>query len=309
MSTRIGSVVTFMSLASLAACSSDKAGVHSSASTAPLGSTWTDVGKMPDLFTGMWMSFSPMVESDEKLNVPYTEKAAAYVAQYKPKRDIPYAEEGCLTPGLPISMRAGPLKFSYEPGLISVYMQSVGNTRFIRLNREQGQTTPKYYGNSVGHWEGDTLVVETADFMDGISFQYGVGPGLPAEKKSAAPSVQAEGGPASPPQGGAFVDLSKAIWGPHGPNMRMVERMHLLDPETLEIQLTIYDDNVWTKPYQTQTRTWRRIRKGVSEIGPFNGEPEEWVCTVSITSFDPKTNTYVDKDPEEMVKYLDNLGH
>lgn len=31
-------------------------------------------------------------------------------------------------------------------------------------------------------------------------------------------------------------------------------------------------------------------------------------CTVSITSFDPETNTYVDRDPEEMVDYLNKLG-
>ena len=39
--------------------------------------------------------------------------------------------------------------------------------------------------------------------------------------------------------------------------------------------------------------------------GPFSGDPEEYVCTVSVTNFDPETNTYVDKDPEEMVKFLD----
>ena len=58
-------------------------------------------------------------------------------------------------------MRTGPIKFSYSPGLISIYMQAVGHTRFIRMNEKQGKTSPKYYGNSVGHWEGDTLVVET----------------------------------------------------------------------------------------------------------------------------------------------------
>ena len=87
--------------------------------------------------------------------------------------------------------------------------------------------------------------------------------------------------------------------------MHMVERMRLIDPQTLEMNLTIYDDTVWTKPYVAATRNYRRIQKGISEIGPFSGEPEEWVCTVSITSFDPDTNTYVDKDPEEMVKFLD----
>ena len=54
---------------------------------------------MPDLFSGMWMTFSGMVEGDAKLNVPYTAKAQKYVDAYKPKRDIPYAEEGCQSPG------------------------------------------------------------------------------------------------------------------------------------------------------------------------------------------------------------------
>ena len=79
----------------------------------------------------------------------------------------------------------------------------------------------------------------------------------------------------------------------------MLERMRLADPQMLEIQTTIYDDTVWTKPYVTATRSYKRFP---------TGEPEEWVCTVSITSFDPDTNTYNDKDPEEMVKYLDKLG-
>ena len=90
--------------------------------------------------------------------------------------------------------------------------------------------------------------------------------------------------------------------------MRMVERMRLVNPDTMELKLTIYDDTVWTKPYATATRNYTHIVKGKSEIGPFSGEVEEWVCTVSITSFNPDTNTYVDKDPEEMVKFLDKLG-
>jgi hypothetical protein len=254
------------------------------------------------------------------------------VDNFKYKRDIPYAEEGCTTPGLPISMRTGPIKFSYAPGLIIIYMQAVGHTRFIRMNQPMGKTSPKYYGNSVGHWEGDTLVVETNDFLPEITFQYGVGKGLP---NAGTVGTVGPGGPPGGPPGGAprgggpagggprgggagvapdiagasgVAALSKAIWGPHGEGMHMVERIRLANPQTLEIQNTIYDDTVWTKPYVTATRSFRRIQKGISEMGPFSGEPEEWVCTVSITSFDPNTNTYNDKDPEEMVKYLDKLG-
>jgi hypothetical protein len=81
--------------------------------------------------------------------------------------------------------------------------------------------------------------------------------------------------------------------------MRMVERMRLVNPDTLEVKLTVYDDTVWTKPYVSATRNYRRS---------LDGEPSEWVCTVSITSFDPATNSYTDKDPEEMVKYLEKTG-
>jgi hypothetical protein len=315
MSIRTGSVTLVLLLCAMG-CSADKTGSQSASNSRPgtgsaaLGSTWADAAKMPDLFSGMWMTFTAMVEADAKLNVPYTAKAQKLVDAYKYKRDIPYAQDGCQTPGLPIGMRAGPIKFTYAPGLISIYMQSVGDTRFIRMNEKLGKTSPKYYGNSVGRWEGDTLVVETQDFLPDVSFQYGVGKGLP-DSETFGPGVPPGGGPpgGGPPGGGPPPDivgsLSKAIWGPHGEGMHMVERMRLVDPQTLEVQLTLYDDTVWTKPYVTATRNFRRIQKGISEIGPFSGEPEEWVCTVSVTSFDPESNTYVDKDPEEMVKFLD----
>src|ERR1039457_4237792 len=248
MSIRSGSVVLIMSLLSGMACSAETAGGQSGA----LGSTWADADRMPDLFRGMWMTFSNMVESNEKLNVPYTPKAHKYVAAYKPKRDIPYAQEGCRSPGLPISMRSGPIKFTYAPGLISIYMQAVGQTRFIRLNQKQGRTSPKYYGNSVGHWEGDTLVVETEDFLPEITFQYGIGKGLPLAGGTGAGNLPPPGGgppgglpPGGGPPGGLGAGpdgalggpaaIAKAIWGPHGESMRMVERMRLVNPDTLEI--------------------------------------------------------------------------
>ena len=335
MSIRSGSVLTIMLLASALAGAAESAGGQSGA----LGSTWADAAKMPDLFTGMWMTFGGRPGSVP----PYTAQAQKYVDAYKPKLDMPYAEEGCRTPGLPISMTFGPSKFTYAPGLISIYMQATGHTRFIRMNQPMGKTSPKYYGNSVGHWEGDTLVVETKDFLPEITFQYGTGKGLPPDgtvgtaslavnsffggpggagggASGGAPGGGAAGnGPPGGPTGGApggsarpggpgrVAGLSASIWGPHGEDMHMVERMRLINPNSLEIKLTIYDDIVWTQPYET-TRTFTRIQHGVSEIGPFSGEPEEWVCTVSITSFDPETNTYKDKDPQDMVKYLDKLG-
>ena len=305
MSIRIGSVATILLLLVGLGCSADKTKNQSAATTphsaasVALGSTWADAGKMPDLFSGRWLTFSGMVEDDARLNVPYTARAQRYVAAYQPKRDIPYAQEGCRSPGLPIAMHmGGGIKFSYAPGLISIYMQGVGHTRFIRMNQQQGRTSPKYYGNSVGHWEGDTLVVETVDFLPEIAFQYGVGKPLPPAQTLGTANLGV-------PPSALLASLSAAILGPHGEGMRMVERLRLANPETLEIKLTIYDDTVWTQPYVAATRSYQRISKGTSAIGPMSGEPEEWVCTLSITSFDPITNSYVDKDPAEMVKFLD----
>jgi hypothetical protein len=315
MSIRIGSMVTVMLLLGGAAGAAEKTG-------GALGSSWADTAKMPALFTGMWMTPAAMVEAKPELDVPYTAKAQKYVDSYKFKRDIPYAEDGCNTPGLPIAMRSGPIQFLYTPGLIAIYMQGVGHTRFIRMNQPMGKTSPKYYGNSVGHFEGDTLVVETADFLPEISFQYGIGKGLPPDGSS-GPVGRGGGAPGGGAPGGArgggppgnadntiaeiTQSIPKAIWGPHGEGMHMVERIRLDDPDTMELKLTLYDDTVWTKPYSVQTRHYRHIVKGKSD-SRMSGEPEEWVCTVSITSYDPETNNYKDKDPEEMVKFLDKLG-
>lgn len=291
-----------------------------------LGSTWADAARMPDVFTGTWWNFSSFVEGDPKLNVPYTAKAQKYVDAYRHKRDISYAEDGCKSPGLPIAMRlGGGLKFTYSPGWISIYMQSVSDTRFVRMSAQHGKTSPKFYGNSIGHWKGDTLVVETMDFLPGVTFQYGVGKPLPPEETRGSFSLgpPPAGPPGSSPRGVAtggggpgpgpgpgeagrtLANLSAAIWGPYGENMRMEERMRLVDRDTLEIRTTMVDDTVWTQPYEMAPRRYTRLQKGVKEMGQFSGDPEEYVCSLSVTVFDPDKNTYIDKDPEEMVKLLD----
>jgi hypothetical protein len=292
------------------------------AHSAALGSTWADAARMPDFFTGTWWNFASFVEGDPKLNVPFTPKAQKYVDAYRHKRDISYAEDGCKSPGLPIAMRlGGGIKFTYAPGLLSIYMQSVSDTRFVKMNEKPGKTSPKFYGNSFGHWEGDTLVVETVDFLPGITFQYGVGKPLPPEETrgtfnlgpppSAGPPGGAAraGGPSPGEAGLTLANLSAAIWGPYGEGMRMVERMRLIDRNTMEVQTTMYDDTVWTQPYVMAPRRYTRLQKGVREMGQFTGDAEEYVCSVSVTVFDPDKNTYVDKDPEEIVKILDRQGN
>jgi hypothetical protein len=271
-------------------CSSEKgAGNAPVASTAPaeasgpVGSSWSDIAKMPDFFTGVWQSTTPM--TDGAVNVGYTEQAQAYIAKYKPKRDIQLAGADCKPAGLPITQRAGsPSKYMFEPGMILVYIEQASMARFIHLNAEHSDAMgPSFMGDSVAHFEGDTLVVDTVGFRDDIVFQYGV--------KQSQRDPQSPAAPQSPPARGVF--------GPHGPNLRMVERMRLADKDTLEIKLTIHDDTVFTGPYESQpVQTFKRITGEAARLG-------EWRCETAIANpYDPSTDSTTSLQPEEMLKKL-----
>jgi hypothetical protein len=83
------------------------------------------------------------------------------------------------------------------------------------------EVPPSYRGDSVGKWEGDTLVVETKNFTDDTW-------------------MSAEG-----------------RVSPHSDQLRIVERYRRTNMNTLEIEATVYDPKVltgpWTVPKQTLT--------------------------------------------------------
>lgn len=289
----VGWIIAAVTLVGVVACSdktarqNDGSVAADQASGKPLGSSWTDITRMPDFFTGNWKSVSGMV--DGNVDVGYTDKAKEYMAKYKPRTDVSSGNKNCKTPGMPIVMRAGiPLKFMYEPGMISIYIEYASQTRFIFLNQEPVGANPTYLGNSTGHFEGDTLIIESTGFVDDITFQYGAQPGTKIK-----PLIDFV------PGSEAVNFVSKAIFGPHGPNMRMVERMRLSDPDTLEVKTTIYDDTVFTTPYEADTHYYKR------QTGKL-GKPQEWVCTIAISYFDEKTNKHRDMDPEEALRLLEH---
>ncbi|EIZ77198.1 hypothetical protein WSK_4190 [Novosphingobium sp. Rr 2-17] len=263
-------------LLAVALCSAMPA-LPSVAAADPLGSTWADVTKLPDFFTGNWQSVTTFLDNPN--DVPLTPKAKEHVKNFKPIKDIPFAGKDCKTPGMPIIQRLGsPLKFFYEPGLIAIYIENSSMTRFIKLNGKHAERpNPSYLGDSIGHFEGDTLVVESTAFGDTL-FQYSTLPG----------------------QGtGRFVLPPEVTFGPHGPDMKMVERIRLIDPDTLEIQLTIYDDTVFTKPYVSKPIQIFKRNRGAE------GLPHEWVCSSGdIFAFDPDKDETVEEDPAVVLERL-----
>src|SRR5262249_25347670 len=81
----------------------------------------------------------------------------------------------CITRGLPGSMMPAIYGNSYQilqgPGYVAIQYEMVHELRIIPLDARPhaGPSMRSYMGDARGHWEGDTLVVETTNFReDGI---------------------------------------------------------------------------------------------------------------------------------------------
>jgi hypothetical protein len=83
----------------------------------------------------------------------------------------------CITRGLPGSMMPAIYGNSYEivqsPGYVAIVYEMIHEARIIPLDGSphSGSAMPSYMGDARGHWEGDTLVVETKNFKDATAFR------------------------------------------------------------------------------------------------------------------------------------------
>jgi hypothetical protein len=106
------------------------------------------------------------------------------------------------------------------PGLVIIRNEMIHETRIIPLDGRP-HLSPKirqYMGDSRGHWDGNTLVIETTNFTD----------------KDAIGSNGA-GYPGDP--------------GHHSADLKLTERLTRVDANTLNYQATIDDSKTWTQPW------------------------------------------------------------
>jgi hypothetical protein len=106
---------------------------------------------------------------------------------------------------------------------VVIYTEMVHTARIVRLDGRPRLPTHirEWNGDSRGHWEGDTLVVTTTNFMS-------TGTG----------TLMLDGNLARTGIG----------WSPDE-NLTLVERFTLADSNTLIYEFTITDPTVWTKPW------------------------------------------------------------
>lgn len=153
--------------------------------------------------------------------------------------------ERCLARGLP--MAPGPYNNSYRvlqtPDYVVIYMEMIHDTRFIPLDGRPHGRIRTWLGDSRGHWEGNSLVIETINFVNRLD---GTGDILPSHR------------------GAMFQHRGS------GETLRMVERFTRVGPDTLDYQFTLDDPETYTKP-------WTALVSMALTSDPFD-QPYEYAC-------------------------------
>jgi len=100
---------------------------------------------------------------------PYQSWAAPKVVEAFNRRGIDDPTTFCLPPGLPRANNVSlfPIQIVQTPQQIVFLYEYMSVFRVIPLNaKHPDDLIPSYMGNSVGRWEGDTLVVDVTGFND-----------------------------------------------------------------------------------------------------------------------------------------------
>jgi len=156
---------------------------------------------------------------------PYNEAAAKKVLEAFNRRGIDDPTSRCLPAGIPRSVMLGlfPQQIVQTPTQIVILYEYMSAFRVIPLNVEHpDDILPSYMGNSVAHWDGDTLVVDVAGFND-KTWLAGTG---------------------------TF----------HSDALHIVERYTRVSKDRIDYEVTMQDPNVLTKPWML--RSTLMLREG-----------------------------------------------
>jgi len=149
----------------------------------------------------------------------------------------------CITRGFPASMMPfrynNGIRIFQAPGFVVIHFEMLGD-RIIPLTRTEHRPAAmeSWMGSSLGHWEGDTLVVETTRIKTGDGATRDV------SRRAASPLNVATG-----------VLSNNAI--PVTEQARAIERFTRTSENALTYELTYEDPPVFTAPWAARI-TWTR---------------------------------------------------
>ena len=102
-------------------------------------------------------------------------------------------------------------EITQTPGLVAIVHEEIHEVRLIHLDGRPhvGTSIRQWLGDSRGHWEGDTLVVETTNFREDAGFRFPV----------------------------------------DATTLRIVERFHRVGPGAIDYQFTVENPSFYTSPW------------------------------------------------------------
>ena len=200
----------------------------------------------PD-FTGTWERYPPAGETADPryapTPIPDPQLKPQYRAEWEAGQKIlaERLKEGqpagdnyvhCIPDGMPAMMMGMfPMEVFQRAEQINITQEAFNQTRRIYMNEtlpNWDEVDPSFYGRSVGHWEGDTLVVETTGIKENVQFR----------------------------------------WTPHSGSMKVTERIRLLAPDILQDQIVIEDSHLekpWTYSYSFRRMKDYKLQEYVCE--------------------------------------------
>jgi hypothetical protein len=196
----------------------------------PQATTFQTAAPTPDL-SGLWVrlrdkgasarGYAALVLDFGELELPMTPWAAA---KYKAANSLYRGSNpstvlsdpifSCFPPGVPrIYLLGFPVQIVQIPGQVIMLFEY---DHFVRRIYTDGRPHdmnqgPLWMGDSIGKWEGDTLVADTVSFNDKT--------------------------------------LLDRVGHPHSDALHLLERIRRMDHDSLEIDITIDDPKAYTKPW------------------------------------------------------------
>lgn len=164
-----------------------------------------------------------------KLKGDYQERYNAWRAEVAANNGVVRrSRSNCSPPGMPRIMRLAqyPYEFLFTPGRVTINQEAWMQTRTIwtdgRAHKEDPD--PTFMGDSIGRWEGDTLVVDTLGISDEVELDTGI---------------------------------------PHSGQFHLIERIHLdpADSNVLVNEMRMEDPEALQEPFEVTVR-YRRDRYG-----------------------------------------------
>jgi hypothetical protein len=208
------------------------------AAGAPPAQAWAELAKLPD-WGGVWIPDQRDQDRQVTANPPPWTPAAARQIQRMAQDEQDGDPRGlfinCLPEAMPSWMLVShnAMEILFTPGRVTMLGESDGNR--LRRIYTDGRPHPEdpdltFHGHSIGHWEGDTLVVDTVGVL---------------------------------PE--SLIAVGEAVGLPNNGDMRIAERIRLAGPDTLNDELVITAPHVLAAPWKT-TRVFHRRRGPAEDI-------------------------------------------